>query len=176
MIIAIPIGNNGLLHYQFVKSLLACKDYPHMFAVGLYIEDNRNSAYRLTRDQDLLMIDSDMTFTLEDVRKMEENLKDRDIVTGLYRMGIDGAPWAIFKDDHPTEPEDKMFEIDACGAGFLGISLRVLLDEPFTRVFNKKSGMWRGEDMSFCQTAKEKGYKIHCDPEIKLGHIKTKII
>lgn len=176
MILAIPIGNNGLLHYQFVKSLLACKDYSHMFAVGLYIEDNRNSAYRLSRDQDLLMIDSDMTFTLDDVKKMEEHLKEKDIVTGLYRMGIGGTPWAIFKEDKPVEPEEKMFEIDACGAGFMGISCRVLLDEPFTRVFNKRTGMWRGEDMSFCQTAKEKGYKIWADPSILLGHIKTKII
>lgn len=176
MILAIPIGNNGLLHYQFVKSLLACKDYSHMFAVGLYIEDNRNSAYRLSRGQDLLMIDSDMTFTLEDVKNMEENLKDKDIVSGLYRMGIGGTPYAIFKDNLPTEPEDNVFEIDACGAGFLGISHRVLLDEPFTRVFNKKSGMWRGEDMSFCQTVKEAGYKIWCNSKIKLGHIKTQII
>ena len=176
MILAIPIGNNGLLHYQFVKSLLACKDYQHMFAVGLYIEDNRNSAYKLSRGQDLLMIDSDMTFTLEDVRKMEENLKEKDIVSGLYRMGIEENPYAIFKDDLPIEPKDKIFEVDACGAGFLGISCRVLMDEPFARVFSKKSGIIRGEDMSFCQTAKEKGYKIFCDPEIKLGHIKTKIV
>lgn len=176
MILAIPVGNNGLLHYQFVKSLITCQEYKHMFAVGLYIEDNRNSAYTLTRGQDLLMIDSDMTFTPEDVRKMEEHLKTKDIVTGLYRMGIDGAPHAIFKDNVPMEPEDDMFEVDACGAGFLGISSRVLLDQPFKRVYNKDSGMMRGEDMSFCQVAKEAGFKIYCDPSIKLGHIKTKVI
>ena len=147
-----------------------------MFAVGLYIEDNRNSIYQLAKGQDLLMIDSDMTFTLEDVKKMEENLKGKDIVTGLYRMGIDGTPYAVFKDDLPIEPRDETFEIDVCGAGFLGISHRVLLDNPFTRVFNKKNGVLRGEDMSFCQIAKERDYKIWADPSIKLGHIKTKVI
>lgn len=176
MILTIPIGNNGLLHYQFVKSLLSCHEYKHMFAVGLYVDDNRNSAYSIARSQDLLMIDSDMTFTLEDVRKMEKLLEKYDIVTGLYRMGIDGMPYAIFKDNQLMEPKDEIFEVDACGAGFLGISKRVTLDYPFTRRFNEKTGMWRGEDMSFCDLAREKGYKIYCDPSIVLGHIKTKVI
>ena len=176
MILAFPIGNNGLLHYQFVKSLLSCGEYKHMFAVGLYIEDNRNSIYRLTRDQDVLMIDSDMVFTLDDVRKMEEHLKDKDVITGLYRMGLDNAPHAIFKDNQSIEPKNDMFEVDACGAGFLGISHRVKLEEPFNRTFNQETNMARGEDMSFCDRIKEKGLKIWCDPSIKLGHIKTKVI
>lgn len=174
MILAIPIGNNGLLHYQFVKSLISCQEYKHMFAVGLYVDDNRNSAYSISRGQDLLMIDSDMTFTLDDVRRIEKLLEKRDIVTGLYKMGT--GEWAIFKDNQPIEPKEEIFEIDACGAGFLGISKRVQLDYPFTRRFNEKTGMWRGEDMSFCDLARDKGYKIMCEPSIRLGHIKTKVI
>jgi GT2 family glycosyltransferase len=33
-----------------------------------------------------------------------------------------------------------------------------------------------GEDVSFCLDAKEAGYEIWCDPKIRVGHEKTRII
>ena len=33
-----------------------------------------------------------------------------------------------------------------------------------------------GEDVSFCLDAKEEGYEIWCDPRIRVGHEKTRII
>ena len=180
MVLATIIGNNALLPYGFVKSLLKCKDYEHIWGIGLYLADNRNNVWRETRGQDLLFIDSDMVFTLEDVKKIEEHLKDKDVVTGLYPMGVKGYPPAIFnrKDGifDLALPQDKIFEVDACGAGFLGISKRVVLESPFTRFVNEATGNMLGEDMAFCVKVKEAGYKIFCDPTVRLGHIKTQII
>ena len=173
MILATIIGNNALLPYGFVKSLLNCGDYKHIWGVGLYVPDNRNNVWKETRGQDLLFIDSDIVFTLEDVRQVEEHLKEKDIVTGLYPMGIKGYPPAIFKDFEVMKPEEGIFEVDACGAGFLGISKRVEIEFPFTQFINPRSGNLFGEDMAFCVKAKEVGYKIYCDSSIKLGHIKT---
>ena len=33
-----------------------------------------------------------------------------------------------------------------------------------------------GEDVSFCLDAKEAGYEIWCDPRIRVGHEKTRVI
>ena len=33
-----------------------------------------------------------------------------------------------------------------------------------------------GEDVSFCLDAKEAGYEIWCDPKIRVGHEKTRVI
>jgi len=33
-----------------------------------------------------------------------------------------------------------------------------------------------GDDVSFCHRARLKGFKIWCDSDIRVGHIKTKII
>ena len=33
-----------------------------------------------------------------------------------------------------------------------------------------------GEDVSFCLDAKEKGFEIWCDPRIRVGHEKTRVI
>jgi hypothetical protein len=33
-----------------------------------------------------------------------------------------------------------------------------------------------GEDVSFCLDAKEAGFEIWCDPKIRVGHEKTRIL
>ena len=33
-----------------------------------------------------------------------------------------------------------------------------------------------GEDVSFCLDAKEAGFRIMCDPRIRVGHEKTRVI
>jgi len=33
-----------------------------------------------------------------------------------------------------------------------------------------------GEDVSFCLDAIEKGYDIWCDPRIRVGHEKTRVL
>ncbi len=129
MILATIIGNSANLPYEFVKSLLACQGWAHLFQVGLYVPDNRNAVWNLmkNKDDDLLFIDSDMVFSPDDVYKIEKHLKDKDIVTGLYSMRGGGS--AIFKKKEIyelAEVEAGLFEIDACGAGFLGISKRVI--------------------------------------------------
>ena len=183
MILATIIGNNANLPYGFVKSLLKCKEYEHIFGVGLYVPDNRNNVWKelKQRNDDVLLIDSDMVFTKDDVERVKEHLKDKDIVTGLYVMGMENYPPAIFKKEggvyKSATPEEKLFEVDACGAGFLGISRKVVkeLEVPFTQFINPLSGNLFGEDMAFCIKAQGAGFKILCDPTIKLGHIKTEI-
>lgn len=182
MIIATITPREAYLPMRFVRSLL---DLPHEYRVifqeGPFIPDNRNSVWETARlvDQDLLFIDSDMTFKVEDVKKMEEHLKTKDVVTGVYGMSWEGNPPAVFDENRdvvihfPKEP----FEIGSCGAGFLGISKGVIqaLHQPFELIKHETYGTYFGEDVSFCMRTREAGFKVWCDPSIQLGHIKTEV-
>lgn len=187
MIIGTPLASNALIPVGFVKSMLAIRDHEWIVHEGPSIPMNRNAIFERARaeKQDLLFIDSDMVFTPNDVRRMEELLKTHDIVSGICVMGYEGNPPAIFKKvdnsfktvgngvhfDMPNE----IFEIDACGGAFLGISLKVLnyLTEPFEPIVETKWGQKFGEDISFCIRAKDNGFKIYGDPLINIGHIKN---
>ena len=77
----------------------------------------------------------------------------------------------------------KPFTVDYTGFGWLLIANGVFeqLEYPWfapkMQVF--ESGEVQdmcGEDVSFCLDAKEKGFEIWCDPRIRVGHEKTRII
>ena len=63
------------------------------------------------------------------------------------------------------------------GMGFTAINKQVLKglgERPFDRmVLNSRL---YGEDLSFCHRAREAGFKIMCDPEIQVGHLRSQII
>lgn len=180
MIIGTPIAHNAQLPVGFVKSLMAL--FPgnniHIFEESCAIPQNRNEIFEFARreGEDLLFIDSDMVFTRQDVSEMAEHLKTHDIVTGVAVMQFPGWPAAVF--DEQLKPilvnGNELFEIGACGAAFLGISKKVIRDltEPF-RQREYGHGKMHGEDVSFCLKAKEAGYHIYCDPQLRIGHIKT---
>lgn len=183
MVIGTIVGHNASLPLGFVKSLLGVKEYDFITQEGPSISDNRNKVFERARfeRQSLLFIDSDMVFTAKDVKQMEEDLKTMDIVTGVCVMSFPSYPASLFKKEgnsyKPTEPQKEVFEIDGCGAAFLGLSLKIVddLTEPFTPRLDNRSGRSYGEDISFCALAQERGYKIWCDPKLQIGHIKTDV-
>jgi GT2 family glycosyltransferase len=183
MIIGTITATNASVPMGFVKSLLSTRGYEWIIHEGPSIPMNRNAVFERARieKQDLLFIDSDMVFTLEDVKKMEELLKTKDIVSGVCVMGWKGNPPAIFKKENNAYRscaiEKDMFEIDACGAAFLGISSKVIeyLTEPFEPIIEEKYGQKHGEDISFCIRAKQAGFKIFCEPSLLIGHIKSEV-
>ena len=79
----------------------------------------------------------------------------------------------------------KPFTVDYTGFGWLLIKNGVFENEgmpypwfaPKMQVF--ESGEVQdmcGEDVSFCLDAKEAGFEIWCDPKIRVGHEKTRVI
>ena len=127
--------------------------------------------------------------------------KEREIVAGWY-CTEDGkttsvAHW-LDEDDfrgnggvmnHETidsiSKRKKSFTVDYTGFGWLLIKKGVFESEglpypwfaPKMQVF--ESGEVQdmcGEDVSFCLDAKEAGFEIWCDPRIRVGHEKTRII
>ena len=127
--------------------------------------------------------------------------KEREIVAGWY-CTEDGkttsvAHW-LDEDDFRTNggvmnhetidsisKRKKPFTVDYTGFGWLLIKKGVFESEglpypwfaPKMQIF--ESGEVQdmcGEDVSFCLDAKEAGFDIWCDPRIRVGHEKTRII
>ena len=127
--------------------------------------------------------------------------KEREIVAGWY-CTEDGkttsvAHW-LDEDDFRTNggvmnhetidsisKRKKPFTVDYTGFGWLLIKKGVFEHEgmpypwfaPKMQIF--ESGEVQdmcGEDVSFCLDAKEAGFEIWCDPRIRVGHEKTRVI
>ena len=146
-----------------------------------------------------LWIDSDIVFNVEKFYQLV--LMDEKIASGWY-CTEDGkttsvAHW-LDEDDfkgnggvmnHETldsiAMRKKPFTVDYAGFGWLLIKHGVFEDEgikypwfaPKMQIF--ESGAVQdmcGEDVSFCLDAKEAGFRIMCDPRIRVGHEKTRVI
>lgn len=185
MILSTLTGNNAFVHWDFVKSFVAAaKHYPVFAVQSSGIAENRNKIYRYAQERkmDVLMVDSDMVFTLEDVQKIEKHLQIYDIISGVCAVGMPPYYPALYEKGavaYPPKFKDKplpegIIEVDACGGAFLGISHRVKLENPFD--YLEVDGTPYGEDIAFCHRAKEKGFKIYADCSIKVGHIRNQVI
>jgi hypothetical protein len=183
MILGFITPNNGFLPLDFVKSLLSLQGkYEITYAEGPDIPSNRNKVfnYAKKRGQSFLCLDSDMTFTLEDVQKIEKHLETYDAISGLYVLGRPPYPPAIWEraegDYKPMQPKEGIFEIGTSGGGFLAMSSKVVqaLDNPFNHFI--EGTIEHGEEQSACHRIHLAGFKLWCDADIKLGHLRTKPI
>ena len=175
MIIATPLPNNPHIPFEFLQSLQKVK-YQWITETGPSVAENRNKLIERARliGEDILLIDSDIVFTPEDVKAIEEHLKTYDIISGVGVLGFFPYPPAIFKDSVPIAPKKEVFEVDSCWGAFLGISKKAIntIPTPFEHLFDKY-GRLIGNDISFCMTAKKFGFKILCDGRISVGHIRS---
>ena len=144
-----------------------------------------------------LWIDSDIVFNTESFYRLVA--MDKDIAAGWY-MTEDGhttsvAHW-LEEDDfaknggvmnHETgetmSKRRKPFTVDYTGFGWVLIKKGVFesLEYPWfgpkLQVFESGEVQdFCGEDVSFCLDAKEKGFEIWCNPLIRVGHEKTRVI
>lgn len=124
-----------------------------------------------------LWLDSDMIFNedlLDDLMFSGEQF-----VTGIYHTRRPPHGSCIFKDirldsiskymgnDYPKNT----FEIAGCGFGCVLIDVQVIKDVLMTygEAFLPIHGL--GEDIAFCQRVHDLGYKMYCEPAVRLGHI-----
>lgn len=136
----------------------------------------------------IISIDSDMSWSVEDFMKIYES--DKDIVSGLCANAEGLAVFTPLDISLPAQDfinETEVFEIFAAGFAFMAIKQGVFesIERPwfelvYVRAYsgpnNEKTLIPFGEDYSWCQKAKQAGYKIYIDPAAKIGHIKKKEI
>lgn len=181
MIIATITPNCYSMPFDCVKCWLDLPPLYDYYAVeGPSLPDNRNRVmdYAYTQEDSVLFIDSDIVFSKEDVNNICLHLAQYDAITGVYCLGRPPYPAAIFKrvegDYELAKPKRGVHEIGACGAGFLGISKKVVQEigkNPFSNIW--EGNIQHGEDISFCHRLHEKGFKLMCDSSISVGQVRT---
>jgi hypothetical protein len=134
----------------------------------------------------LLWIDSDIEFLPEDVLKLYYS--DKDVITGGYLLAsgdvmafksIEEGPYKI---DEVEKMRD-IIEINNAGFGFICVKSGVFenLSRPWFQSANTTVKLENGseytfamigEDISWCQRVREKGYSIYFDPSVKVNHHK----
>jgi hypothetical protein len=114
-------------------------------------------------------------------------MRDIHIMSGVSYMKKDGLSRPqvlrfgeddIFHSIHPL-PVDTLMEVDAVGAGCLFIHRDVIeafYDKgwpPFHRAYYEDGRVRRGEDIYFCERARELGFKTYVHTGYQCSHYKT---
>ena len=105
-----------------------------------------------------LWIDSDIVFKTEQLLQLV--LMDKDIAAG----------WYMTEDGQTTSVAHWLDEDNFRNNG------GVMNHETGETMSKRKKQFMCGEDVSFCLDALEAGFEIWCDPRIRVGHEKTRII
>ena len=157
------------------------------FLIGSLIYDSRNALAKqaiATKADYIMWLDSDMTFAPGIMTRMQQHMEEgKDIVTGLYFRRRPPFSPVLFKtlerisesetkhESFEDYPQDSLFEVAGCGFGCVMTRVSVLEDVALNCGTWFEPGYGLGEDFAFCLRARELGYKIYCDSEIKCGHI-----
>ena len=190
--IILGIPHTGTLPVDTVIGLLKIQS-KHMINIQLlkssilYISrDNLVEAAIRAQADYIMFLDSDQIINEDTIDRMAAYLDNgEDIITTLiFRKDPPYQP-CVFSEQkelenrqislkyYNIETQDltKPFYVESCGLGCAMIKLDVFknierpwfLPRPYT-----------GEDISFMWEARQKGYKILCDPTIEVGHIGQK--
>lgn len=166
------------------NALFALKCPIHVsFLKGGYSYQNRNIGVFQAQQAGathLFILDADMTFDPFYIQKLIEC--DKDIIGADYhekkfpltptikRFDKDGELIIV---PHKKLPK-KVFEVDLLPGGFMMIKMSVFdkLERPY---FQAPSGAtyqdFTTEDYYFSRKAKAAGFKLWCDPSLKVGHV-----
>lgn len=192
--------HNGDFTAEYINSLMGMSFYAYTtkgisirlhLAETCLVHQGRNNIASKCYDDYLLFIDTDMAFPVDALNKLIE--ADKDIIGGLYYSRKAPNLPHVFKQDEKGKytvyedcPQDKVFECDSIATGFMLIRKNVLeafdkaISEkkfrlPFDFMTTEQNGEL-GEDMAFCNRAKQLDFKIWCDPTIPLGHVGKDVI
>lgn len=147
---------------------------------ALYVDFNRNIIARdaLQKKADYMFwLDSDMVVDGDAILRLMEH--DKDIVSGLYFKKRDLLPVMYVRRGNLYESlrewEKTIFRADAVGMGCVLIKSQVFRSiKPPWFVYNVREP--KGEDIYFCEKAREAGYDIWVDPTVLPTHLAEKEI
>ena len=180
---------------DFVKSLLRMKTrglVTYELVSGSLVYRNRNELAEKAVGEKAdftLWLDSDMVFPDTLMIDLMEDMKGRDIVTGVCHMRRPPYTPCIWKtlrqgltiEENETEgyndyPRDGIFPVDGCGFACVMVRTSVIeaVIEKYSEAFAPITGY--GEDLSFCLRARACGFTVHCDPRLQIGHIAQTIV
>lgn len=190
--IVLGIPHTGTLPVDTVTGLLKIQskhaiNIQLMKSSILYISrDNLVEAAIRAQADYIMFLDSDQIIYEDTIDRLAAHLDNgEDIVTTLIfrkdspyqpcifceQIELENKQISLKYYDIENEDLTKPFYVESCGLGCAMIKLDIFknikqpwfLPRPYT-----------GEDISFMWEARQKGYKILCDPTIEIGHIGQK--
>ena len=124
----------------------------------------------------ILFLDTDQVYHNHDlIMRLLDH--DEDIVGGkVHRRYPPFEPILNVDQKHVGEEvieRGGLVEVDATGTGCLMIKTDVLrhIPKPWFEFVEKPDGGHIGEDISFCNKAREAGYSIYVDCDVTIGHL-----
>ena len=125
----------------------------------------------------ILFSDDDMAYEPDSLEKLLAY--DKDIIGGLYNIRRLPSTFVIeygetIKSDEEAKLAVEPFECKAIGTGFMLVKTDVFkkLTSPFFGYkWNENGSVKMSTDWFFCEKAREAGYKIWCNPTLKISHI-----
>ena len=185
LLIAVPTLD--FVHVDFMRSLIdltnKLKDDGVTFEVCVvsgtlvYVARDKLACKAINEEfTHVLWLDSDMVFRPE----IFEDLRDtgKKFVCGVYHARRPGFMSCIFKEcadlnklERFTEYPRDTFEIGGCGFACVLVSVEILkaVQMRFKTCFCPLKDF--GEDIAFCNRARELGFRLWCEPTVRLGHI-----
>jgi hypothetical protein len=156
--------------------------YDLKIMLGSVLPDLRmNLAYSSLNSYYILWLDSDMHFPSDTFEKLKSH--DKDIVAATYSTRNKPQRSVAFMDQDNIELrlEEKygLHEVFAVGMGCMLIKTEILksMSEPWFKFeWDSITKTYSGEDIFFCRTAADHGYKIFVDADLsnELAHYGTK--
>jgi GT2 family glycosyltransferase len=189
--VAIGIPTNRQIKPKTVLSIMNMvsqtqyKVFPIVASEGFTIAENR--IYIMCQAiknncTHLFFVDDDMTFPPDTLDKLMEHKKEV-VGVNLYSRCLPLRSTIIFlpesydfngdKINEPTIP-DHIFEVEGVTGGCLLINLSIIdkLEKPWFGFKVDDFGVTLlGEDIWFTRRARSAGFKVWCDPAIKVGHL-----
>jgi hypothetical protein len=139
----------------------------------------------------LLMMDTDQKYPVDTVTRLLEHVRNGHEIVGakVHRRYPPFDPLLLKRDPERQHgynaiPASEwnvngggLIEVDATGTGCILIATEVfdVLEYPWfqerEKILDGNKSITIGEDIGFCETAKDAGYRIVVDTTIKIGHI-----
>lgn len=186
MKLLIGIPTMDFVHVEFMKCLCALIQRLRDEKVNFDLDINSGTLVYLARERiahraineeytHVLWLDSDMVFQpslLDDLM-----FSGKGFVTGIYHARRKGYASCIFKsieinhiERFETYPAET-FEIAGCGFGCVLVETEILKSVCLNKGTCFTPLRHLGEDIAFCQRAREMGFRLYCEPTVVCGHI-----
>lgn len=120
----------------------------------------------------LLFVDADMLFPSDLIPKLLAHKKE--IVGIKYKKREFPVKWLYKTLEGEEESETELFKVAHTGTGVLLIDLSIFekIQGPWFNFGRDSQGaLVMGEDVWFCNTARDAGYDVWIDPTLQVGHI-----
>lgn len=181
IIIGVPVADNDAMRALTAQAISGAIIGADGLVVDMVLRrscdivSNRTWLVRYAIEQGathLLFVDADMLFPADLIPKLLAHKKE--IVGVKYKKREFPVKWLYQTLENEPESETEIFKVAHTGTGVLLIDLSVFekLQGPWFNFGRDSQGaLVMGEDVWFCNSARDAGYDVWIDPTINIGHI-----